>query len=391
MLIIGGFMNKTCLALVLPMLLTATSSQAVELYKDQKNTLDLTGWLGFAALNDSHDTSVIDDSSRLRFSFERSERNGWTAFATTEWGINMVSSDDGLVMQGGKLAAEKTDDFLYNRLGYVGMSHDDWGSLSFGKQWGAYYDVAGTTDLPNVFAGYSVGAYTFGDGGLTGTGRADSAFIYRNSVGPVQIALQYAAKTNGDVSLKNDDGSEMSNSELSFDSSYGASITYAATEKFKLLAGFNRGDFEGHLGNTQVDETNEIIGIGAMYGDYYHYAEGREASGLYVGFNAHQSKSNELVNGDLYDATGAELMTAYQFDNGFVPMVVLSYLDLDTDATTPIQGKWTRQFAMLGLHYRYSKDTVMFAEMKLDFSDMDDTALEAQEDNSFAVGINYFF
>ena len=391
MLIIGGFMNKTCLALVLPMLLTATSSQAVELYKDQKNTLDLTGWLGFAALNDGHDTSVIDDSSRLRFSFERSERNGWTAFATTEWGINMVSSDDGLVMQGGKLAAEKTDDFLYNRLGYVGMSHDVWGSLSFGKQWGAYYDVAGTTDLPNVFAGYSVGAYTFGDGGLTGTGRADSAFIYRNSVGPVQIALQYAAKTNGDVSLKNDDGSEMSNSELSFDSSYGASITYSATEKFKLLAGFNRGDFEGHLGNTQVDETNEIIGIGATYGDYYHYAEGREASGLYVGFNAHQSKSNELVNGDLYDATGAELMTAYQFDNGFVPMVVLSYLDLDTDATTPIQGNWTRQFAMLGLHYRYSNDTVMFAEMKLDFSDMDDAALEAQEDNSFAVGINYFF
>lgn len=91
-------MNKTCLALVLPMLLTATSSQAVELYKDQKNTLDLTGWLGFAALNDSHDTSVIDDSSRLRFSFERSEKNGWTAFATTEWGINMVSSDDGLVL-----------------------------------------------------------------------------------------------------------------------------------------------------------------------------------------------------------------------------------------------------------------------------------------------------
>ena len=31
------------------------------------------------------------------------------------------------------------------------------------------------------------------------------------------------------------------------------------------------------------------------------------------------------------------------------------------------------------------------AEMKLDFSDMDDPALEAQEDNSFAVGINYFF
>ncbi|AVV84892.1 porin [Shewanella putrefaciens] len=68
----------------------------------------------------------------------------------------------------------------------------------------------------------------------------------------------------------------------------------------------------------------------------------------------------------------------------------LSYLDLDTDATTPIQGKWTRQFAMLGLHYRYSNDTVMFAEMKLDFSKMDDAALEALEDNGFNYSSSHF-
>jgi hypothetical protein len=46
---------------------------------------------------------------------------------------------------------------------------------------------------------------------------------------------------------------------------------------------------------------------------------------------------------------------------------------------------------MLGQHYRYSNDTVMFAEMTLDFSNMDDAAQEAQQDNGFAVGINYFF
>ncbi|AVV84894.1 porin [Shewanella putrefaciens] len=150
---------------MLPVLLTATS-QAIELYKDSKNSLDLSGWLGFAALNDSHDTSVIDDLSRVRFSFERNEKHGWTAFATTEWGINMVSSDDSLVMQGGKLAAEKNEDFLYNRLGYVGMSHDEWGSLSFGKQWGVYYDIHRSTQrLCRIHA--------FSDGGLTGTGRAD--------------------------------------------------------------------------------------------------------------------------------------------------------------------------------------------------------------------------
>ncbi|MCL2917067.1 porin [Shewanella litorisediminis] len=384
-------MKKSQLALLLPLLVGASAANAMELYNDNKNSLGLTGWLGFNALYDGDETAVNDNLSQLRFTFEREERNGWRAYAVTEWGVNIVSGNEDLVMQGGKLNAEKSGDFLNNRLGYVGLSHDHYGSLTFGKQWGAYYDVAGTTDLPNVFAGYSVGAYGFGDGGLTGTGRADSAFLYRNSFGPVSIALQYAAKNNGDISVTDSDGNQIDDAELSFDNSYGASVTWAVTDKFSLLAGMNRGDITGHIGNSQIDEANQIIGIGAMYGSYYHYADERKADGLYVGFNAHQSENNEQVNGDLYDATGAELMLAWQADNGFVPMAVLTYLDLDTDDSTPITGNWTRRFAMVGLHYRYSLDTVMFFEAKLDFSDMDDKSLEALEDNQFAVGINYFF
>ncbi|QYJ75091.1 porin [Shewanella sp. FJAT-52076] len=384
-------MKKSQLALLLPLLVGATAANAMELYNDNKNSLGLTGWLGFNALYDGDETAVNDNLSQLRFTFEREERNGWRAYAVTEWGVNIVSGNEDLVMQGGKLNAEKSGDFLNNRLGYVGLSHDQYGSLTFGKQWGAYYDVAGTTDLPNVFAGYSVGAYGFGDGGLTGTGRADSAFLYRNSFGPVSIALQYAAKNNGDISVTDSDGNQIDDAELSFDNSYGTSVTWAVTDKFSLLAGMNRGDITGHIGNSQIDEANQIIGIGAMYGSYYHYADERRADGLYLGFNAHKSENNEQVNGDLYDATGAELMLAWQADNGFVPMAVLTYLDLDTDDNTPITGNWTRRFAMVGLHYRYSLDTVMFFEAKLDFSDMDDKSLEALEDNQFAVGINYFF
>ena len=376
-------MKKTCLALAIPMLLAATSANALELYKDEKNSLTLTGWLGFAAVNDSHETDVVNNLSQMSFNFEREERNGWTAYARTEWGINIVSGENSLVLDGSALAAEKTEDFLNNRIGYVGMSHDKWGSLTFGKQWGAYYDIAGTTDLPNVFAGYSVGAYTFGDGGLNGTGRADSAFQYRNDFGPLHIALQYAANSNHKI--------VEDNAQLESDDNYGASLTYSVNDKLSLLTGFNTSKVTGTIDGTNVDLTNEIIGIGAMYGEYYHYADGRDSKGLYIGFNAHQSENNEVVDGQFYDATGAELMVAYQYDNGFVPMAVLTYLDLDTDSTSAIQGKWTRQFAMIGLHYRYSNDTVMFAEAKLDFSSMDDAAQEAGEENGFAVGINYFF
>lgn len=385
-------MKKKVLALLIPALMIAGSAQGMEVYKDEKNTVNMMGWLGFAALNDGSDTAVVDNFSRIGFRFDREEKNGWRSFAHTEWGINMVTSDDSLTYEGGQLGAEKNSDFLFNRLGYVGLTHDKWGSLTFGKQWGAYYDVAYTTDVLNVFTGYSVGAYTFGDGGLTGAGRADSAFIYRNSFGRLDIALQYSAKQNGDVSLFDKDGMALDDgSHINFDTSYGASMTYHFTDKFKLIAGVNRGDFEGNLAGVDVDDTNEIVGIGAQYGSFYQYAPNREADGLYVGVNAHQSKQNELVAGQLYDSTGGEFLIAYQYDNGFVPSLLLSYQDLDTDETTAIQDQWTRQFAVLALHYRYSNDTIMFAEAKIDFSEMDDKSFEALQDNSYAVGIRYFF
>jgi predicted porin len=377
-------MKNTIRALVIPMLFTVGSANAFELYNDDTNSVTMSGWLGFATVNDTHETSVVNDLSQMRFNFERQERNGWTAFARSEWGINLVTSENSLTLDSdGKLAAAKSEDFINNRLGFVGMTNDKWGSLTFGKQWGAYYDVAGTTDLPNVFAGYSVGAYALGDGGITGTGRADSAFQYRNDFGPLNIVLQYAALANGTFENEND--------KLSIDNSYGAAATYHLTDKLSLLAGFNRGDITGHIGADNIDATNKIVGIGAMYGEYYHYADGHEAKGLYVGFNAHKSENNEQVNGDFYDSTGAELMVAYQYENGFVPMFVLTYQDLNTDETTAIKGDWTRQFAMIGVHYRYSNYTVMFAEAKLDYSSMDDATQEAGEDNGFAVGINYFF
>ncbi|GIU04983.1 porin [Shewanella sp. c952] len=385
-------MNKKLMALLIPSILMASSAQAVELYNDQTNSVNMIGWLGFAAINDTHDTAVVDNFSRIGFRFDRKEKNGWRSFAHTEWGINMVTSDDSLSYTGGQLGAEKSSDFLFNRLGYVGLANEKWGSLTFGKQWGAYYDVAYTTDVLNVYTGYSVGAYTFGDGGLTGAGRADSAFIYRNSFGNLSFALQYAAKQNGDVALYDKDGIAVNDgSHISFDTSYGASLTYHFTDKFKVLAGINRGDFKGELAGESVDDTNEIIGVGAQYGSFYQYAPNREADGFYMGLNAHKSKQNELVAGELYDSTGGEFLVAYQYENGFVPSFLLSYQDLDTDSSTTIQGDWTRQFAVLGMHYRYSNDTIMFVEAKLDFSDMDDKSFEKLQDNSYAVGIRYFF
>lgn len=67
-------MKKTLLALIIPSLLLTGTSQAVELYNDQTNSVNMIGWLGFTALNDGHETSVIDNFSRVGFRFDRQEK-----------------------------------------------------------------------------------------------------------------------------------------------------------------------------------------------------------------------------------------------------------------------------------------------------------------------------
>lgn len=69
-------MKKSQLALLLPLLIGASSVNAMELYNDNKNSLGLTGWLGFNALYDGDETAVNDNLSQLRFTFEREEQIG---------------------------------------------------------------------------------------------------------------------------------------------------------------------------------------------------------------------------------------------------------------------------------------------------------------------------
>lgn len=300
-------------------------------------------------------------------------------------GVNLVNGGNQATFYNGKLDYERSEDFLYNRLGYIGLKNDKWGKLSFGKQWGAYYSVAETTDLPNIYTGYGVGVYTFGDGGLTGTGRADSAVQYSNTIGDFSFIAQYEANNHKEILVSENDDIQIKMSD-----SYGASASFYIADDFKFIAGFNQ--FKIKTNSSYHDETtSEIYGVGFSYGSYYHYAENREAAGLYVGGNFHKSYSNELYDGELFDAKGYELMVAYHLENGLVPLALFSHLELDTTESTVITGNFKQEFLMLGLHYKFSNDTVLFVENKIDFSDIDNIELKEQKTDGFAVGVNFFF
>ena len=139
-----------------------------------------------AAFNDQ--LQVQDNASWLGLKF--STRGPIKFFAATEWGVNLVRGDRqfnaGATTSSGFLTLDATqnDQVFGARLGYVGVDFGYGGRVTIGKQWGVHTDVTMyTTDQFNVFGSEASATYTAGtDGGFLGTGRADQAVSYRNTI-----------------------------------------------------------------------------------------------------------------------------------------------------------------------------------------------------------------
>jgi predicted porin len=142
------------------------------------------------------DARVANNSSRLGVKAEQDVAGGLSVIAQGEWRISVgkgdttynvtENPDTGL----GQLQTASSP-ALTTRLGYVGLRHPEYGSLTLGKQWGVYYDVSLWTDQFVVFGAHGSSTYNAGtDGGQTGEGRANDAIAYRVGHGPVKLGVQ---------------------------------------------------------------------------------------------------------------------------------------------------------------------------------------------------------
>ena len=146
------------------------------------------------------DTELQDNVSRT--GIELKIKNKSISFiAGLEFQINMFKGNSSFNVDGnldnGLLAikSETKQQVLGNRLGYLGIDFNQYGKLTFGKQWGVYRDVTAYTDKFNVFGGRASATFTGGtDGGELGTGRADQAIIYRNKIKFLHIGTQVQTK-----------------------------------------------------------------------------------------------------------------------------------------------------------------------------------------------------
>lgn len=379
----------------------------VNIYTDERNSMSVGGFIDVRVINTQNQTEVVNGTSRINFKIDRNIKQGWKALGLVEWGVNPVGSSD--IIYNNRFESIQ-DEFLYNRLGYAGLSHDKYGQITIGKQWGAWYDVVYGTNNSFVWDGNAAGVYTYNkdDGAVNGTGRGDKLIQYHNSYNDLSFTLQAQLKNSEFYTCDVSDITEQecetlwnagdtAAQQVEFNYTFGASVTYTLTDMITLTAGVNRGEFDLTYGDGTTQNVEDLIyGAGIMWGRV-------DQKGLYVAANINKNKNHDTDNlGRLIkDAIGIETFASYRFDNDFRPFIAYNVFDAGDDYViqpnfnTDPNDVFKRQFAVIGVHYLIDEDTIAYIEARKDFSDFESNdkdqqaQMEQSEDDGIAFGFRY--
>lgn len=250
-------------------------------------------------------TEVADRFSRLGLRLPIQFSPGWTALTRVEFGLNIVNQnpqfltggDDGFAYGQGSMP-------VTTRLGYVEVA-SPYGTLSVGKQWGVYYDIAGWTDNYPQWGGEAAGAYPTGDGGIQGTGRAEKAIQYRVTLGPVGIGLQSQARNYSP------DNKKVLNT-------WSARVDCALPWNLVLGAAYNEvRDGVDDPGSDKPKKDDKALVLGAKYdiGRFF-------AAATYASSNNHEKNDQDQY----FAADGMELYLHYDLDDRWFVYGGLNYL-----------------------------------------------------------------
>jgi predicted porin len=302
-------------------------------------------------------SAVFDDevvlqqnSPRVGVYLERNIIEDLKVFGDLEYGINIIennvfNNDANTIVDFANDPFAENEAFV-NRLGYVGFKHDKWGALTVGKQWGVYYDVAGFTDIFTVFGGEATGVYSANtDGGWKGTGRADNAIVYRNSLKNFDFGLQ-AQLFNGSQN-------------------YGASLIYNFDMGLSLGMAGNiaqiNSEFEEFISYSREDNTNLLFSAKYVKKNKFNVAFAYSIN--QDEFTAETSSTDETKI-IAYPTHGIELFANYyatpklEFQAGFNRIS-----DIEKDSY--FNGEYTLMHYVIGANYYITPKTYAYASARI--------------------------
>ena len=238
---------------------------------------------------------IVDAGSRLGLNVSKRINPGIKIFGGIELSIFLNTNDQFLLSPDngsstGFLNVTVADEgnVFGVRKGFLGADFNEYGIVSLGKQTGAYYDVASTTDISENNSGYASYVYTpeGSDGGASGTGRASNSIVYKNTLGDFKIALAAQFKL----------------SEEKFKSivnSVGGSVIYKLPYNLKIGAAFNNVFLDPNAGKRvrglkgnpvyaaaclNYSTDNLFLGVMYAYQENGDLATSRDSTVVYSGY-----------------------------------------------------------------------------------------------------------
>jgi predicted porin len=309
-------------------------------------------------------SEVRNNASRLGLRGEK-RFGDVAAFARVELGINLVANDR-VILVGGDPGTPigQGSQAIASRLGLVGVQTPV-GAFSWGKQWSPYYDVAEFTDQFQVFSGSATGAFAFGtDGGISGTGRAERAFQYREARGPVSVALQVQNRTS-------------SPADRGWADAYGGSVVFGASSGFAAGAAYN----EVRDGVAAPSPNDPRLGDkAALFGVRY-----RSDVWYAAGTFSIQKQHNVDDLGRVYDGYGYELAVRRHLTDRW--WLEGGYNDLRPDSDHP--GDYHVRFGVGNAVYVFGDASRVFFGFKVEGSRRSDGSRLAE--SALAAGLNFTF
>jgi len=165
---------------------------------DAKLSIKPWGRIKYMAIESNNTIGITDAGSRLGLNVLQEMNNDITLFGGIELSVFLSSnggfqlSPDNSNTTGFLNVIDVTNGNIFGlRKGYIGADFMEYGTVSIGKQYSAYYEVAGLTDISENNSGYASFVYSPDgtDGGASGTGRASNSVLYKNTFGNLKVAL----------------------------------------------------------------------------------------------------------------------------------------------------------------------------------------------------------
>jgi len=309
-----------------------------------------------------------ENSPRVGTSLSRNLDNGFQAFGQLELGVHIIEGTE--FNNDASTSSEfikdpfKERDAITSRLAILGIRHAKYGSISFGKQWGAYYDIAAYTDNFVVFGGSASGTYAGNsDGGWKGTGRANKSVLYRNNFNNFSLAIQ---------------------SQLIGGShNYGASIQYKTPINLLIGAAYNsaeiREEYRNFITDIGPNSSNFIFGL--------KYAKNKIGAALT--YSLHDDEFIQLDESTVisFPTYGLESLISYQHSNKLTVQAGFNYMK-ETSKNSYFDTEYKLMHYILDINYNLDDYVKIYMSGRIDDSK---SVLDTRTHNVFLVGFSYEF